>query len=639
MDRILAWVKRQWDMWDIRMLVLLSLTLQIILFMFGNRRKYISSLWISIVVWSSYLMADWVATIALGKLSHAQVEQVSNNSNPNKALQTIWAPLLLLHLGGPDTITAYSLEDNQLWMRHFMGLGVQAFVAVYVIVMSWTNSWFSFMSIPAFVGGIIKYGERTWVLKSVTDDKSGEIVPLGDVGELSVGYVTTEDKYVSALIMAHKLAKEFKRYVEKYDTSRFNFWSDSFMDESYDAYFWDATEVEMGLIYDLLYTKTSITYTMVGYILRSISFTCTVSVLVGFFCLLFRGGKYWHEQHYSMVDIAITGVLLAGALALEIYAVTLLLSSDWTLLWLIKHKGREWVIQLAKKFPQFFPMLRKKKWSTMMGQFNLLGFCLKQGKPTKFSRILSLVGMQDKFNMYMHKTSVAVPTDLHSTILNYIFYLSESDTATISGAQTEGFTEDDSTAKRIRFYSEPFDEQIFILHMATEMCYNHDLSESNTSPNSTHSSEDYKEIRETCKILSHYMMYLLLMRPLLLPVAVPDAQLRERIESFKSILGSSVGDVTVHWQKLEKIPPLDLLFGHLKEKQESERWGILKSMWLRMLCYAAITGSKTNNHLQQLRQGGELLTLLMFFIPQSDILPGVNLFGITRKLNKQGSDG
>ncbi|GMP36042.1 hypothetical protein CsSME_00008282 [Camellia sinensis var. sinensis] len=75
-------------------------------------------------------MADWVATVALGKLSHVQ----NNISNPNNALQALWAPLLLLHLGGPDTITAYSLEDNQFWIRHFLGMGVQATVAIYVII-------------------------------------------------------------------------------------------------------------------------------------------------------------------------------------------------------------------------------------------------------------------------------------------------------------------------------------------------------------------------------------------------------------------------------------------------------------------------------------------------------------------------
>jgi hypothetical protein len=35
-------------------------------------------------------------------------------------LEVMWAPILLLHLGGHDGITAYNIEDNELWSRHFV---------------------------------------------------------------------------------------------------------------------------------------------------------------------------------------------------------------------------------------------------------------------------------------------------------------------------------------------------------------------------------------------------------------------------------------------------------------------------------------------------------------------------------------
>jgi len=44
--------------------------------------------------------------------------------------------LLLLHLGGPDTITAYAFEDNQLWLRHLLNLAVQVMGAAYVLYQS-----------------------------------------------------------------------------------------------------------------------------------------------------------------------------------------------------------------------------------------------------------------------------------------------------------------------------------------------------------------------------------------------------------------------------------------------------------------------------------------------------------------------
>ncbi|GMP36152.1 hypothetical protein CsSME_00008364 [Camellia sinensis var. sinensis] len=151
MDPIPKWLTRIWEVWDVRMLVLLSLTFQIILFISGKCRKYVSSFWINVIVWVAYLMADFVAMVALGKLSD------KNNTKPNNGitLREIWAPLLLLHLGGPDTITAYSIENKQLWKRHIIGVGVQIVFAGYVIFLSWRKFLLSIMSVLAFVAGMI----------------------------------------------------------------------------------------------------------------------------------------------------------------------------------------------------------------------------------------------------------------------------------------------------------------------------------------------------------------------------------------------------------------------------------------------------------------------------------------------------
>ena len=37
------------------------------------------------------------------------------------ALELIWVPILLIHLGGQSS-SAYSLEDNELWKRHAITL-------------------------------------------------------------------------------------------------------------------------------------------------------------------------------------------------------------------------------------------------------------------------------------------------------------------------------------------------------------------------------------------------------------------------------------------------------------------------------------------------------------------------------------
>nr|POF15959.1 hypothetical protein CFP56_42781 [Quercus suber] len=167
-------VRKLWDLWELRILVLISLTLQISLIVLGSRRKYNPSTLLRLSLWSAYLTADWVATVALGVLSNKQrpsctcdIDSISNTTNPiNDELSAFWAPFLLLHLGGPDTITAYALADNELWIRHLLGLVVQMIVAIYITVTAWSRTWLSFLTIPMlFVGGI-KYIERTLSLRS-----------------------------------------------------------------------------------------------------------------------------------------------------------------------------------------------------------------------------------------------------------------------------------------------------------------------------------------------------------------------------------------------------------------------------------------------------------------------------------------
>jgi hypothetical protein len=72
-------------------------------------------------------------------------------------LTTFWAPLLLLHLGGTDTITAYSLEDNELWRRHSFGVVIQAILILYIWVTAWSSSYVDILFILMFfIGQVLR---------------------------------------------------------------------------------------------------------------------------------------------------------------------------------------------------------------------------------------------------------------------------------------------------------------------------------------------------------------------------------------------------------------------------------------------------------------------------------------------------
>ncbi|KAF0888132.1 hypothetical protein E2562_010835 [Oryza meyeriana var. granulata] len=86
-------------------------------------------------------------------------------------LTFFWAPFLLIHLGGQDTVTAFSIEDNELWLRHLLNLLAHVWLALYVFWKSTPPG--DRLVVPAifvFVAGVIKYGERTWALKSGSEN-------------------------------------------------------------------------------------------------------------------------------------------------------------------------------------------------------------------------------------------------------------------------------------------------------------------------------------------------------------------------------------------------------------------------------------------------------------------------------------
>ncbi|KAH7866848.1 hypothetical protein Vadar_025766 [Vaccinium darrowii] len=568
-------------------------------------------------------IADWAATFALSKLSDAQADR--DHRNP---LWVIWAPLLLLHLGAPDTITAYSSEDNQLWMRHLFGLLVQTSVAIYVVVMSWKHSWFSTMSIPALVAGLIKYGERVRVLMSVSRDKSRKILPIsyqrgGPGGSNLENNDTLEhENSMRVLCIAHEYLEEFIETSMQFYDLRYkkHFLVRDHLDVHDIDLFWDAIETEMGLMFDLLHTKAAIKFRREGLVLRCISFACTMTVLIGLICRFFS--MRVDQEKWKEVDAVITVVLLVGALALEIYAVIAsYLFSDWAMLWLLQqNKGKQRILQLRRKIPWLFRPKRYK--CRKVGQFDLLDFILKGfrwrgGNRGRILRsLLRIDRLKGLFDECVHK-----PDDIDRSLLHYpILYSSRRLSNLVENFRTSDDNDAMCSADNILglIISFPFSGQIVHLHIATEiLCCD-------TCDDASSSSSLWDKNRNMCRILSRYMMYLLITRSSLLPVAIwGDTHLEKLIKGIQPDIGS-VRNATEACIKLEERerdrPGTGEIVAHFKKIDKKElRWEALKLVWVRMLCYAASKG-QTNEHLGQLSQGGEFLTFLWFFLPQSRML-------------------
>jgi hypothetical protein len=104
-----------WEEWQLRILVLTSQFLRIFLLCTAVLRKHRIPAWFRFLIWIAYLGSDAVAIYALAALFNRQRKQ---DQTPTTILQVVWAPILLLHLGGQNAITVYNIEDNELWRRH-----------------------------------------------------------------------------------------------------------------------------------------------------------------------------------------------------------------------------------------------------------------------------------------------------------------------------------------------------------------------------------------------------------------------------------------------------------------------------------------------------------------------------------------
>jgi hypothetical protein len=90
---------------EVQLLVLLSFILQLFLFFTGGLRRRRRNWLVRGTIWIAYLGADVVAIYALGFLSrHADAMMESSSSRLAHPLAFLWAPFLLIHLGGQDSL-------------------------------------------------------------------------------------------------------------------------------------------------------------------------------------------------------------------------------------------------------------------------------------------------------------------------------------------------------------------------------------------------------------------------------------------------------------------------------------------------------------------------------------------------------
>ncbi|TXG67098.1 hypothetical protein EZV62_008373 [Acer yangbiense] len=741
--------KKIWDDWNIRGVMLFSLFLQIFLILFAPLRKGTSNKLIIMLIWSVYLLADWAANFAVGLISNSQGDATTTEESSTYLL-SFWPPFLLLHLGGPDTITAFALEDNELWLRHALGLFFQVLAAAYVFLQALPRTKLAIPTLLVFVAGIIKYLERTRALYLASLDKFRDSMlkepdPGPNYAKLMDDIASKKEANLptTVIMIEEQSGKKSNTrrsligerdglclrdlQVVHYAYHFFDIFKGLIVDlifsfhernESRD-FFINLTpedalrviEVELNFIYDALYSKVQVVHSRFGYSTRFISFASVVAALLIFHFKVNKSG-------FDEFDVGITYALFLGAIALDIVAFLMLCFSDWTFAALstdsengLKLKIKSGIAATIGRFlilkrPKWYICRQEKhncevlatpflfrRWSGHISGHNLIRYCLK-GSPTNFHQVKNcvyrvitkfipgIIGGKDihfiryltscrvsQFLSFIYGKVIHLLGFIIQLVIDYsgltdfvdeIRYLShepltkplwefifnelreKSNSADepenakkISSARGNWILESRDYHDKLLPYvtGVTFDESLLLWHIATELLYQ-------TEEETTHEdgNNNYNNHRQFSKILSDYMLYLLVVQTTMISVEAGIGKIRfrdtcaeakrlfrsknlganEEEEACEQILGvytyvepvkvkgdrskSVLFDASMLAQVLNKMDDLE-------EGVKEDKWKLLSKIWVELLSYAACN-CIPRTHAQEVNKGGELITFV-----------------------------
>lgn len=496
-----------------------------------------------------------------------------------------------------------------------MNLVVQVSLALYVFWKS--TSWplnveVLVPGIFLFIAGIIKYGERTTSLMygNLNNSKKSKLKSepkppnmYEDAGYKGlVSLALNCAPAVRALLARHLV---FEMSAAHLNTLR------NINDVQYKA---KVVDVELGIMYNDLYTKAALLRTRSGIVTRCISQVSIVVALVGF--------AVSNKKVYSAIDIAITYTLFIGCFLLEVCAmITMFIASPWTWAWLEARGYR----RLARISWSAFSSniigwpITKPLWSNVMGQYSYLSYVGCDKPVTLAQRLISII----------RKKARAVGTaDQLVKLPFWVSKMVDTKYEAVDDKIKEAIVEqivvfNGPHSNRARHYKHlvPFLKHLYeseyydftrlvsVLHIFTEAYISEALA-----PNDLRIGSEATALADACRKLSNYMLYLVAAHPaagsmLQVTGGSPDITL-EKMQSLISCKESTSKEANLRaasetLNKVYEAPSAKLS----SNEHRVEILKDLRAVWVRILMYAA-GRSRPEVHAALLARGGELLTFV-----------------------------
>uniref|UniRef100_A0A0E0BA61 DUF4220 domain-containing protein n=1 Tax=Oryza glumipatula TaxID=40148 RepID=A0A0E0BA61_9ORYZ len=538
--------------WAIRIVVLCSFAAHLVLALLaGVRRRKATGVRV-LLLWAAYQLGGFAGTYALGSMS------LSRTTPQQQQQLALWAPFLLLHLASSDNITAYSLDDTALAGRQVLTVAVQIAGAAYVLYRQIYGSRIArggdggsalmWVSVVMFAIGVAKYVERAVAMRQAdlgsmrSSSKKSKLERrrffFSDVRELGNEH---------ALLVAHDLLYITKgAFVDHLDDEH-PLDRDAVRSEIF-RHGWKemlkVVEMELSLTYEILYTKAQMVHTWFGYGIRIVSPAVSATSLM----LFWLHGK----EEQGRADIFITYILMAGTILLDIRWLLRAAVSTWTYAFLIDrpccwlHHGLPARWRVLRRFVLSLdpcrllgkePTCSYRMWSGTIGQYNLFRECTRDRRSWMLiSSLVKKLASEEEWMEYEYHYSrgIRISPDIRKLLFNCIWeYMKLAYPVVQPKIETDEKRKKPCSAhvesvreldEALAFLPE-FQESVLILHIATNVFYGQCIE-------SDQNAASFKQL-EVIKTLSDYMVFLVAVRPGMLP----GLKLRSLYEATHQALG------------------------------------------------------------------------------------------------------
>ncbi|KAF8725960.1 hypothetical protein HU200_020537 [Digitaria exilis] len=618
-----------------RVLVLSSLAVQFLLFIFSFMRRFNIHGVFGFIMWLAYLAGDLRPRHALqppqGSRSWSQQQGLDQDHEGRRSgsslLEVVWAPILLIHLGGHDGITAYNIEDNELWSRHLVTAVSQRLLAAAIVL---------------FISGVIKCFTKPWALKRASHYRIQALCPERTAKQ-NEGERCQIQEYVQqtkAFVREHEAeghhppSRRGDEILHRAACKLFVDLPSPYPDRlSIIEYFWVLSKEEAFLsvrdglasAFLLLYTREKSVGPLgeYSYFSRNLEASFLQWVLLLRTTLPWAAIGLFHKSHgetYIDTDVKITYAIFCCTAILETYSV--------------------------------FPTVNSfDQWPTI-AQYNLTGYFVRNKKHSKIMRAVSFFGCKGLLDQSWCMRSCFSSRRITELVLQYL------------KAGWKGRIQDAASYRRFNdsrghwalkgnqdlgwSIKGPFDESVLLWHIATDFCF------------FSRSVSEHKSCKAVlCRQMSNYMMYLLFVNPeMLLPGTRrnlftaaykelnkilddgnpsqrnPPSQSQQKPAPVKEKelikrLITTMGDKTREpseegsngGSKGSFIDDAWTLAQGLLKLNDDEMWEVIKSVWVEMLCFSA-SRCRGYLHAKALSSGGEFLSyvwLLMSYMGMETI--------------------